>query len=203
MTLRINDRLVNGYYRVSSRKYFLNKFSKFYFSPHFFIICNKPKKIKGGTEEWKSIMIVALWKTQVLAYEILTKGTTVDTYVYLNFLERRLLPEVERKKFGRPIILHDNATPHKTRIIREFLQSKRWEELEHPPYLPDMSPPDMHGIALIKGPNKGKQFLTETELINDYDARIRDINKNHASKGINMLPDRWRAITLARGDYVV
>ncbi len=42
-----------------------------------------------------------------------------------------------------------------------------------PPYSPDMSPPDMHGIALVKAPNKGKQFLTETELINDYAETIR------------------------------
>ena len=71
-----------------------------------------------------------------------------------------------------------------------------------PPYSPDMSPPEMHGIALVKAPNKGKQFLTETELINDYLETIREVNKNDASLGISMLPHRWRAISLARGDYV-
>jgi len=60
----------------------------------------------------------------------------------------------------------------------------------------------MHGIALIKGPNKGKQFQTQEELINDYNDVIRDINQNHKSLGITMLPDRWRAITLARGKYL-
>jgi histone-lysine N-methyltransferase SETMAR len=148
-------------------------------------------------------MIVALWRKQIKAYEILPKGTTVDHLVYLNFLERRLLPEVQRKKFVRPIILHDNAKPHKHRVIREYLQAKGWEELGHPPYSPDMSPPDINGIALIKAPNKWKQFLTETELINDYDATTADINKNHESKGVDMLPDRWRAITIAHGGYVV
>ena len=152
--------------------------------------------------DWKTIMIVALWKKTIIAYEILPKGTTVDYSVYLNFLERRLSPEVERKKFGRPIILHDNARPHKHRVIREFLQAKRWEELEHPPYSPDMSPPDMDAIARIKAPNKGKEFHTLTELVEDYGRTIMDINKNLESKGIDMLPDRWRAITLARGEYV-
>jgi len=109
-------------------------------SPHFFTFYRSPKKITGDIQEWKSIMIVALWRKIVLAYEILPKGTTVDLSVYLSFLERRLLPEVERKKIGRPIILHDNAKPHKHRVIKEFFQSKRWEELDHPPYSPDMSP---------------------------------------------------------------
>lgn len=148
------------------------------------------------------MMIVALWKKQILTYQILPPGDTVDSVAYLNFLEHRVLPEVNRKKFGRPIILHDNATPHKHRIIREFLQEHRWEELEHPPYSPDMSPPDMDGINRIKAPNKGKQFQSQDELIRDYEATIRDINQNQESKGITMLPDRWRAITLARGNYI-
>jgi len=79
------------------------------------------------------MMIVALWKFEVIAYQILEEGMTVDSITYLNFLEHLLLPEVTRKKFGRPIILHDNARPHKHRIVREFLEEKRWEELDHPP----------------------------------------------------------------------
>ena len=65
-----------------------------------------------------------------------------------------------------------------------------------------MSPPDMDGIARIKAPNKGKHFLTQEELIEDYRMSIQDINKKHESKGIDMLPDRWRAITLKRGNYL-
>ena len=148
------------------------------------------------------MMIVALWKKEVIAYQILPKGETVDHAAYLNFLEHRLVPEVNRKKFGRPIILHDNAKPHKHQSVGVFFQGKRWEEVDHPPYSPDMSPPDMDGIARIKAPNKGKQYMTEQELINDYISVIQDINRNHDSKGITMLPDRWRAIALAHGKYL-
>jgi histone-lysine N-methyltransferase SETMAR len=148
------------------------------------------------------MMIVALWKKQVLTYQILPEGQSVDSIAYLNFLEHRVLPEVNRKKMAKPIILHDNARPHKHRIIKKFFQEKRWEELEHPPYSPDMSPPDMHGIHIIKEPNKGKQFQSQDELIRDYESTIRDINQNQQSLGITMLPDRWRAIHLAREKYV-
>ncbi len=138
----------------------------------------------------------------MLTYEILPKGQTVDNVVYLIFLECRVLPEVHRKKFGRPIILHDNARPLKHRLVREFLQEHRWEELEHPSYSPNMSPPDMDGIACIKGPNKGKQFQTEDELINNYEATIREISRNQESLGITMLPDPWRAVAIANGKYI-
>jgi hypothetical protein len=148
------------------------------------------------------MMIVALWKKQIFTYEILPEGTTVNHVVYLNFLEHRVLPEVTRKHMGRPVILHDNASPHKHHIVREFFQEKRWEELEHPAFSPDMSPPDMHGIHLLKAPHKGKQFQSRDELVRDYEATIRDVNEQHTSLGISMLPARWNAITLARGKYV-
>lgn len=145
---------------------------------------------------------MALWKKIIFTYEILPIGQTVNHNVYLNFLEHRVLPEVERRKMARPYILHDNARSHKHRVIKEFLQAKRWEELEHPPYSPDMSPPDMHAIAHIKAPHKGKKYMTHQELINDYQNTIRDINQNHDSLGVTMLPDRWRAICLAQGKYL-
>lgn len=174
----------------------------FLITPDFSPIYRRPKKLKEELQQWKCIMIVALWKKQVLTYQILPAGTTVDSIVYLNFLEHLVLPEVVRKKMARPIILHDNARPHKHRIIAEFLQEKRWEELEHPPYSPDMSPPDMHAIAIIKQPHKGKQYQIQAELETAYEATIRDINLHHRSLGISMLPDRWRSIHQARGIYV-
>ena len=177
-------------------------FIKFLFSPHFSPVLCRPKKLKAELHQWKCMMIVALWKKEILTYEILPEDTTVDAVAYLDFLERRVLPEVERKKFGRPLLLHDNARPHKHRIIREFLQQKRWEELDHPAYSPDMSPPDMDAIQRIKAPHKGKQFQTREELILDYEATIKDINRRHQSLGISMLPDRWRSIIFARGKYV-
>ena len=196
---------VNGCYLVRNREYKNEVFWKFFDflnAPHFLTIWPRPKKLKEELSDWKVMMIVALWKKQIIAFETLRPQIKVDWSVYLNFLEHRLLPEVEKKKFGRPIILHDNARPHIHRAVREFFQAKRWEVLEHPPYSPDMSPPDMDGIARIKAPNKGKHFLTQEELIEDYRMTIQDINKKHESKGIDMLPDRWRAITLKHGDYL-
>ena len=100
------------------KKIFEN-FCNFLFSPHFFPMLRRPKILKAELRQWKCMMIVALWKKQILTYEILPYGVTVDNVVYLNFLERRVLPEVNKKKFGRPIILHNNAKPHKHRIVTE------------------------------------------------------------------------------------
>ena len=71
-------------------------------------------------QEWKSIILVELWRENILAYEILIKGKSVDSYAYLDFLNRRLFPEIEKNKFGHPLILHDNGSSHNYVIIKEF-----------------------------------------------------------------------------------
>jgi hypothetical protein len=85
---------------------------------------DRPKKLKAELQDWKCLMVVALWKDQVLTYQILHEGETMDSVKYLDFLENKVLPIVIAKKFGRPYILHDNARPHKHRIIMEFFKIK-------------------------------------------------------------------------------
>src|SRR5436190_20717393 len=43
---------------------------------------------------------------------------------------------------ARPLILHDNARPHIGHVVTEKLREYGLEVLPHPPYSPDMSPPD-------------------------------------------------------------
>ena len=38
------------------------------------------------------------------------------------------------------IILHDNAWSHTTATVMDLLRHWQWEILEHPPYLPNVSP---------------------------------------------------------------
>ena len=40
------------------------------------------------------------------------------------------------------LILHNSAGPHLGKDVRELLDRYSWEVLPHPPYSPDMSPPD-------------------------------------------------------------
>ena len=69
-----------------------------------------------------------------------------------------------------PIREHGNTqrcmllrNPSYCRIIipNEFLQDKRWEELDHPLYSPDMSPPDMDGPSALKPQTRGSNSKLE------------------------------------------
>ena len=42
------------------------------------------------------------------------------------------------------ILLHDNARPHVTKLVKETLETLRWEVLTYAAYSPDCAPFDYH-----------------------------------------------------------
>ena len=153
-------------------------------------------------QNWKVMMIVAFHENQVFGYRILPKNTNVNFEVYINFLKEVIHPAIRRKRIHRPIILHDNATPHKHKKVKEFYNSHRWEELKHPPYSPDLNPCDFDGIARIKRPNKSKKFANEVQLRAAYEEVIREINLQNSATGIRHLPLRWAFVNQTEGEYI-
>lgn len=147
-------------------------------------------------------MIVAFHKNRVLGYRILAKNTNVNFEVYLDFLSQVIIPAIKQLRIHRPIILHDNATPHKHSKVQDFFVRHRWEQLKHPPYSPDLNPCDYDGIYRIKRPNKDKRFNTPGELEMAYKEVIDDINLKDSATGISHLPLRWALVNQTEGQYI-
>ncbi len=117
-------------------------------------------------------------------------------------MDEVICPGIKRKRIRRPIILHDNARPHKHKKVKEFFNLHRWEELKHPPYSPDLNPCDFDGIARIKRPNKNKRFSNEIELEAAYQEIIREINLQNSATGIRHLLLRWDFVNQTGGEYI-
>ncbi len=76
----------------------------------------------------------------VIHHEYVEGQTVIATFCVLvmDYLSR-VRPEMWRdRKF---FLLHDNAHRHTAAIIQQFLAKKGVEQLSHPPYSPDFSPP--------------------------------------------------------------
>jgi transposase len=84
--------------------------------------------------------IFALQGNRTLTYEILAKGETVDGNSFKRFLTRKMRPALIRARILHPIILMDNARPHYHQVIRDNMDRRGWEILDHSPYSPDMNP---------------------------------------------------------------
>ena len=194
---------VNGFYLTKHRKFFNLEFSKFKNYVSGFVLCHRPTKVRATISDWKVMMIVAFQQNRIIAYQILPKNTNVNFEVYLNFLSQVLHREINKHRVTRPLIIHDNATPHKHHKVQEFLKRHHWEVLIQPAYSPDLNPCDFDGIARIKKPNKGIRFVNEDELRAAYDEVIKEINLKDEATGIRYFPERWAKVTQTGGEYIV
>jgi transposase len=162
----------------------------------------RPTKVRATIQDWKQMMIVTFHKNRVLDHRILARNTNVNFEIYLDFLSQVILPAIKRLRIHRPIILHDNARPHKHSKVQEFFVRHRWEELKHPPYSPDLNPCDHDDIYRIKRSNKDKRFNTPDELEMAYKEVIDEINLNGSATGIGHLPLRSGLVNQTGGEYI-
>lgn len=63
------------------------------------------------------------------------KGYT-DTETFIIWLKEYLLPELKQNQ----VIIMDNASFHKSKEIKELIESKNCKLIYQPPYSPDLNP---------------------------------------------------------------
>jgi histone-lysine N-methyltransferase SETMAR len=99
-------------------------------------------------------------------------------------------------------VRHDNARPHASGAVSEISEKYGWQVLPHPPYSPDMSPPDFDLFPKLKKPLHGKGFRSIEEVSNEVTQVIRHINNEGVLTGIQDLPKHWTAVIKHNGDYI-
>ena len=62
------------------------------------------------------------------------------------------------------LLLHDNAPPHSAAQTQDLITSFRWEQMEHPPYSPDLAPSDFNFFLHLKKFLGGKRFDDDDDL---------------------------------------
>jgi hypothetical protein len=113
MTPRTYNKLKNGGFQNKNCKKFNKKYMRFLKCASRFVSDSRPTKVKASIGDWKMILIAAFHKRRIIAWQFLPRNVMVNYANYLEFLENRLHPEVRKARIHRPLILHDNATPHK------------------------------------------------------------------------------------------
>jgi histone-lysine N-methyltransferase SETMAR len=69
---------------------------------------------------------------------------------------RRVRPQFQER--GSWFLFPDNARPHTAISIKQFSAKQGVPELNHPPYSPDLSPPDSFLFPKIKSTLKGRRY---------------------------------------------
>ncbi|KAJ4448751.1 hypothetical protein ANN_00142 [Periplaneta americana] len=114
---------------------------------------------------------------------------------------RRLWDAVRRKRPEKWVennwfLMHDNAPAHRAIIVKNFLARHNITALDHPPYSPDLSPPDYFLFPRLKSHLKGRRFNAE-EVIANATRALRRVSQNGFQACFQELYTRWQKYTLA------
>lgn len=150
----------------------------------------------------KRMLIVAMDWDGICFYELLPPKTTVTSEVYKSFLEKNIPEWLASKSFSVPFILHDNARPHKSALVRTFLEQNGIHQWDHPAYSPDISPLDFNCFAQLKRRLRGIRHDTWDDFKNALEIAISELNASSMLQGVQMLPERWRSVYDNKGQYI-
>lgn len=161
-----------------------------------------PEFVLQSKYERKRMLILAMDFQGVAYWKLCAPKEIVTSEVYKNFLIELLDEWLPNKKFKVPIILHDNARPHKSNLIKQHLIDENIRVWSHPPYSPDISPPDFNCFGQLKRMLKENIYDNWNELEVQLETAILELNAKGLMKGIQKLPERWRRVIDAEGSYL-
>ena len=149
------------------------------------------------------MMILAYDCKGVIMTDRVSSGTTVTAVITVEFCRNEGVrcKRTDDLLENSVLILHDNARPHNGKVVRELLDRYSWEVLPHPPYSPDMSPPDFDLFPELKINMRGVRFSTLEDLSASVTRRVKQLNCSTDLMGIMDLPKRWDAVIRQKGDY--
>lgn len=164
------------------------------------------KKIARMSKSKIKCMLITFFDLRgLIHYEFVPKGQTVNQHFYKDVLTRLFeklrnkRPEMWQSRDFR--ILHDNARPHVSLLVNDFLAEKRVSVMPHPPYSPDLSPCDFFLFGKLKSSLKGIIHKTEDEIKETAIRKLKTVTADDYEGCFRSLVKRWRQCIGCNGDY--
>lgn len=166
----------------------------------------KPKQMPKAPLHPKKVMITVWWSMAgLIHYNFLNAGETITAVKYSEQIDimHQKLSQMQPALVNRkgPILLHDNARPHVSRIVANKLAELKYEVLPHPPYSPDLSPTDYHFFRHLDQFLRDKKFTNQEQVKNDIESFIETQEPIFFKNGINKLVSRWQKCVEHNGAY--
>ena len=91
---------------------------------------------------------------------------------------------------------------HKSRVAQAAIHKCKFEQLNHPPYSPDLAPSDYYLFRNLKFHLLGTRFRNDDELKAATEAWFEDQIDGFYFKGIDCLKEKWAICIEVKGDYI-
>ena len=126
-----------------------------------------PKKFHTQPSTCK-VMATVFWDSKgIKLIDYKPAGTSITEEYYTNVIKqlRVVIKEKRRGKLAAGVLLlHDNAPVHKSRAAQVAIRECKFEQLNHPPYSPDLAPSDHYLFRNLKSHLRGTRFRDKGEL---------------------------------------
>lgn len=149
----------------------------------------------------KRMLIMAMDFDGIAFYELLPEKQTVTADVYISFLKKHLNKWLRGKDSRHVWLLHDNATPHKARIVKDYLAEKGISTWDQPGYSPDISPLDFCCFGQLKRELRGINHHSWSEFESNLKQAVKKLNNEGRMNGIQQLPSKWKSVINSEGMY--
>ena len=143
-------------------------------------------------------MLLAFFYSKGIVHnEYAPDGQTINKDLYMEVL-RRLRESVRRKRTekwrdGDWILHHDNAPAHTSHLV---------QQLQQPPYSPDLATCDFLLFPRLKKVLKGHRFEATEDIKRNSTKTLFDIPKEEFAKCFQQWQKRWAKCVAAEGNYV-
>ena len=112
------------------------------------------------------VMAMVFWDSKgIILIDYKPAGTSITGEYYANVI-KQLRVAIKEKRRGKlaagVLLLHDNAPVHKSRVAQVAI--RECEQLNHPPYSPDLAPSDYYLFRNLKSHLRGTRFRDDDEL---------------------------------------
>ena len=99
------------------------------------------------------------------------------------------------------LLLHDNAPVHTSAKSQAAIRQCGVQQLNHPPYSPDLAPLDYFLFRVTKKFLRGKRFSSD-EVEEAVMTWFEEQSKDFFSRGIKLLQQTWAKCIELLGDYI-
>jgi histone-lysine N-methyltransferase SETMAR len=100
------------------------------------------------------------------------------------------------------LLLQDNAPVYMSAKSQAVIQQCGFQQLNHPPYSPDLAPSDYFLFRVTKKFLRVKRFSSDEEIKEAVTTWFEEQSKDFFSRGIKVLQQKWVKCIELLGDYI-
>ena len=104
----------------------------------------------------------------IVAHVSMPENCSVTRTFYCDFVLSAIVNHYQAKRPRARVwgikLLHDNAPPHRSEVVKSYLKEFHIHVLLHPAYSPDLSPCDFWLNSYIKSCLRGRKFETPSAV---------------------------------------